>query len=119
MALQESLFLRKKRGNRRSLEKKGYLCVSLYLTMKVKLFLTFDHELSLGGLRTFYRNTLFEPTQRVLDTVDRLGVKVTLFTDILCACRYREWDYAQFYAPYVQQLQYRLTCKTLCLGIEL
>ncbi|MDR1223862.1 MAG: hypothetical protein LBL07_13450 [Tannerella sp.] len=72
--------------------------------MKIKLFLTFDHELPLGGLRTTYHKALFEPTQRVLDTADRLGVKVTLFTDILCACRYREWDYVQFYAPYIQQL---------------
>jgi hypothetical protein len=62
--------------------------------MKVKLFLTFDHELPLGGLRTSYSKALFEPAQRVMDTADRLGVKVTLFTDILCAYRYREWDYA-------------------------
>jgi hypothetical protein len=77
--------------------------------MKIKLFLTFDHELPLGGLRTSYHKALFEPTQRVLDTADRLGVKVTLFTDILCAYRYREWDYTQFYAPYVRQLQYAVT----------
>ena len=74
--------------------------------MNVKLFLTFDHELPLGGLHTSYRKALFEPTQRVMDTADRFGVKVTLFTDILCAYRYREWDYARFYAPYVRQLQY-------------
>jgi hypothetical protein len=76
--------------------------------MKIKLFLTFDHELPLGGLLTSYHNALFKPTQRVLDTADRLRVKVALFTDILCAYRYREWDYAQFYAPYVQQLQHAI-----------
>jgi hypothetical protein len=43
-----------------------------------------------------------------MNTAGRLGVKVTFFTDILCACRYREWDYAQFYAPYVQQLHHAL-----------
>jgi hypothetical protein len=88
------------------IREKELLLHIIIITMKVKLFLTFDHELPLGGLRTSYRKALFEPTQRVLDTADRLGVKVTLFTDILCAYRYREWDHAQFYAPYVQQLQY-------------
>jgi hypothetical protein len=69
------------------------------------LFLTFDHELPLGGLRASYGEALFEPAQRVMDVADRLGVKVTLFTDILCAHRYRTWDCARFYEPYAQQLR--------------
>ena len=74
--------------------------------MKIKVFLTFDHELPLGGLSASYENALFAPTRRVMDLADRYGVKVTLFSDILCAYRYKEWDYGNFYVPYAKQLQY-------------
>ena len=73
--------------------------------MKIKIFLTFDHELPLGGLNTTYENALFNPTRRVMDTVEKLGVKATFFTDILCAYKYRAWDCANFYTPYKNQLQ--------------
>lgn len=73
--------------------------------MKLKLFLTFDHELPLGELKTSFDASLFEPTRAVLDLADELGVKVTLFTDILCAERFKDWDYNNFYSPYTQQLQ--------------
>ena len=73
--------------------------------MKLKLFLTFDHELPLGKLKTSYSSSLFEPTQRVMDLADKLGVKVTLFSDILCGVRFKDWDYSNFYLPYVNQLQ--------------
>lgn len=73
--------------------------------MKLKLFLTFDHELPLGELKTSYSASLFEPTQKVLDVANKLGVKVTLFTDILCATRFKEWDNVNFYLPYKSQLQ--------------
>lgn len=73
--------------------------------MKLKLFLTFDHELPLGKLKTSYKASLFEPTQRVMTLADKLGVKVTLFSDILCAHRYFDWDYDNFYLPYKLQLE--------------
>lgn len=73
--------------------------------MKIRIFLTFDHELPLGGLNTSFDNALFIPTQRVMDTADKLGVKVTLFSDILCAYKFKEWDSANFYIPYKNQLQ--------------
>lgn len=73
--------------------------------MKLKLFLTFDHELPLGKLKTSYEASLFEPTQRVMALADKLGVKVTLFSDILCAYRFYEWDYERFYLPYKNQLE--------------
>jgi len=74
--------------------------------MQLKLFLTFDHELPLGKLKTSYAASLFEPTQKVMDLADKLGVKVTLFSDILCAVRFKEWDEVNFYQPYTAQLQY-------------
>ncbi|NDP22086.1 MAG: hypothetical protein GZ091_13540 [Paludibacter sp.] len=73
--------------------------------MKLKLFLTFDHELPLGRLKTSYDSSLFKPSERVLDLADALGVKVTFFSDILCAERFKEWDYDNFYVPYKNQLQ--------------
>ena len=61
---------------------------------KIYLNLSFDHELSLGGVRTTYDKNLFTPTRDILDVADSLGVPVTLFTDVLCGMRFREWDRA-------------------------
>lgn len=77
--------------------------------MRLKILLTFDHELPLGKLKTSYESALFEPTQRVLDLADRLGVKVNLFTDILCASRFQDWNKDDFYIPYKSQLQNAIT----------
>ena len=76
--------------------------------MKLKLFLTFDHELPLGMLKTSYQEALFNPTQQVMDVAKKHNVPVTLFTDILCAYRFSEWDNTNFYVPYRQQLQYAI-----------
>ena len=72
--------------------------------MKLKLFLTFDHELPLGKLKTSYEDSLFKPSQKVMDVANEAGVKVTFFTDILCGIRFKEWDYTNFYLPYRDQL---------------
>jgi len=77
--------------------------------MKCKLFLTFDHELPLGGLKTSAREALFDPTDKVLNIAEQMGVPVTLFTDILCAYKYNEWDKNNFFYPYEDQLH-----KALC-----
>jgi hypothetical protein len=76
--------------------------------MKIKLFLTFDHELPLGGLNASFKKALFDPAQRVMDIADKHGVKVTLFSDILCAYRYKKWDAGNFYSPYKNQLQHAI-----------
>ncbi|MFM2290704.1 MAG: hypothetical protein RIS29_517 [Bacteroidota bacterium] len=73
--------------------------------MKIKLFLTFDHELPLGNLKSSYDDALFLPSERVMDVAERLGVKVVFFTDILCALRFKEWDYENFYLPYLSQVE--------------
>jgi hypothetical protein len=72
---------------------------------KLKIFLTFDHELPLGELNTTYEKALFEPTDKVLQLAGELSVPVILFTDILGALRYKEWDNAGFYQPYINQLK--------------
>jgi len=73
--------------------------------MELKLLLTFDHELPLGGVRTSYKEALFDPTYRLFEVAGTLKVPVVLFTDVLCGIRYEEWDNTCFYQPYVRQLQ--------------
>lgn len=73
--------------------------------MKLKLILSFDHELPLGGVRTSYKEALFDPTYRLFDLAEELQVPIVLFTDIICAMRFREWDAQQFFDPYTTQLK--------------
>jgi hypothetical protein len=73
--------------------------------MKIRLLLTFDHELPLGSLKTTYKKALFDPTERLFESASRNDVPVTLFTDVLSAIRYKEWDNEGFYKPYTNQLQ--------------
>jgi len=74
----------------------------------LKIFITFDHELPLGGLTTNYQEAMFGPTLKVLDLAEELKIKVTLFTDVLCAICYKEWDNENFYTPYIDQLKHTL-----------
>lgn len=78
---------------------------------KVKILLTFDHELPLGGLATSYNEALFWPTEKVFETAQNLDIPVTFFTDVLCACRFREWDRDGFSKLYVAQIQKALSLK--------
>jgi hypothetical protein len=39
-----------------------------------------------------------------MQLAEKMGVAITLFTDILAAVRYKEWDYENFYQLYKQQL---------------
>ncbi len=72
---------------------------------KLFLFLTFDHELPLGGVKTSWDDALFTPTRELFAVAEELNVPVTLFTDVLCGIRFREWDHEGFYIPYKDQLQ--------------
>jgi hypothetical protein len=73
--------------------------------MKLKLILTFDHELPLGGVRTSYKEAMFDPTDRLFELAKKLDVPVVLFTDVLCGIRFREWDKENFFNPYIEQLE--------------
>jgi hypothetical protein len=73
--------------------------------MKLKLFLTFDHELPLGGVKSDWNDALFEPTEKLFKLAEKLDVPVVLFTDVLCAVRFQEWDYEGFYLPYIDQIR--------------
>lgn len=69
----------------------------------LRLVLSFDHELSLGGADSFQYN-LFEPTDALIRLAAELEVPIVLFTDVLCAARYRDWDRDGFFEPYRKQL---------------
>lgn len=71
---------------------------------KLSLFLTFDHELPLGGVKTSWNDALFTPTNELFAVASELDVPVTLFTDVLCGIRFKEWDEEGFYKPYAEQL---------------
>lgn len=73
--------------------------------MKIRLLLTFDHELPLGSLKTSYKRALFDPTERLFESAAKHDFPISLFTDVLCALRYKDWDNEGFYEPYVNQLQ--------------
>lgn len=77
--------------------------------MKIRLLLTFDHELPLGSLKTSYKQALFDPTERLFESAERNDIPVTLFTDVLCALRFKEWDRLGFFEPYETQLQKALS----------
>ncbi len=70
---------------------------------RIKLLLSFDHELSLGGTDCYHTN-LFRPTHKILELANKINVPITLFTDILCAKRFREWDREGFFKPYDEQI---------------
>ncbi len=71
--------------------------------MTLDLVLSFDHELSLGGVSSYGRN-LFDPCERLLDLAGELEVPICLFTDILAFVRFQEWGVAAFVDPYRRQL---------------
>jgi hypothetical protein len=71
---------------------------------KIKLLLTYDHELPLGGCKDYNRG-IFEPTKRILELADKKNVKLVLFTDICSAIQFKNWDYNGYYLPYVEQLK--------------
>lgn len=75
---------------------------------KVLLNLAFDHELHLGGVTRSFEEDLFAPTRRLLDAASTLSVPVTLFTDVMCAVRFRSWDSRGFALPYQEQLVHAL-----------
>lgn len=76
-----------------------------YKQMKIKILLTFDYELPLGELRTDYAQALFNPTDELLNLTEQENVPITLFADILSAYKFKQWDYNDFYLPYVEQIE--------------
>lgn len=71
----------------------------------LKLLLTFDYELPLGGIKESYRHSLFDPVEKLLEVVTLLKVPVVFFVDILSLVKFREWDKDSYVQPFITQLQ--------------
>lgn len=50
-----------------------------------------DYEVYLGANHAHEEEVLIEPTNRLLDMYESLGLRITLFCDVACIWRYREW----------------------------
>jgi len=71
---------------------------------KIKLILTFDYELPLGGC-TSYSKGLFEPAEALINLAASRKTKIVLFADILSAVAFRKWNHKGFYQPFTDQLR--------------
>ena len=69
----------------------------------IKVLLTFDYELTLGGAKDYNRG-LFDPASRLIDEATALKAPIVLFTDICSAIRFKDWDYDGFYVPFRNQI---------------
>lgn len=77
---------------------------------KIRLILTFDYELPLGGC-TSYSKGLFEPAEAIVRLATERKIKIVFFADILSAVFLKRWDYKGFYLPFKEQLQKTLNLK--------
>ncbi|MEI7595137.1 MAG: hypothetical protein WCK02_05265 [Bacteroidota bacterium] len=76
--------------------------------MKIKVLLSFDHELPLGGLYKNYDEALFNPTKAIIDLANKLGVRINLFSDILSAQFFKKNNDFEFCDGYLKQLHHAL-----------
>ncbi|MBF0271430.1 MAG: hypothetical protein HQL98_05035 [Magnetococcales bacterium] len=63
-----------------------------------------DYELYLGRICQPEHAVLIEPTTHLLAACERLAIPLTLFADVACLWRYREWQRATFPAQAEAQL---------------
>jgi len=71
----------------------------------LKLLLTFDYELPLGGIVKSYRHSLFDPTDRLMELLEKLKVPAVFFADILSYVKFGEWDETGFAQAFKNQMQ--------------
>ena len=70
---------------------------------EIKVLLTFDYELPLGGVSN-YQHGLFDPADKLIARANHLHIPIVLFTDICSAIRFKEWDYQGYYLPFRDQV---------------
>ena len=73
-------------------------------TSQTHLFLTFDYELPLGGVRHSYDDALFAPTEQLLDLAQQLQIPLVFFVDILSYVKFAEWKEELFCKPFQTQI---------------
>ena len=70
----------------------------------IKIFLTFDYELPLGGIKKSYKHSLFNPTDELLDVLDTIKVKGVFFADILSFIMFEKWEISDYTLPFANQI---------------
>jgi len=70
----------------------------------INLFLTFDYELPLGGIKLSFEHSLFNPTDKLLDLANSLKVPIILFADILSYVRFKELGITEYYQAFEKQI---------------
>jgi len=71
---------------------------------KLKLLLSFDYELPLGGVRS-YEKGLFESATKIINLGNQLNAPVNLFADICSAIKFKVWDEKNYFIPFKNQIQ--------------
>lgn len=71
---------------------------------RISLILSFDHELSLGGVSDYEKN-LFAPADKLIELAQNLDVPISFLTDILCLLKFREWGETSFCDRFERQIQ--------------
>lgn len=71
----------------RPVEELWNICVMFKLLLlclkRKKIILSFDYELFFGDKSGTVQKTLIEPTNALLDTMDKAGLKGTFFVDVM------------------------------------
>lgn len=70
----------------------------------LKIILTFDYELPLGSIKKSYNHSLFEPTDKLFEELNKLQVPAVFFADILSYIMFLEWDKERYAIPFSKQL---------------
>ncbi len=74
----------------------------------IKIFLTFDYELPLGGITLSYDHSLFEPAEKLRKLAENLKVPLVFFADILSFIKFKEWKEENYTKPFEKQLKHFL-----------
>ncbi len=72
---------------------------------KIKLFLTFDYELPLGGIKESYEHSLFKPTKLLIKVLKEINVNAVFFIDILSLKMFQSWGVPVYSEPFIEQVK--------------
>lgn len=70
----------------------------------IDIILSFDYELPLGGILKSFEHSLFSPTEKLLNVVDKLNVPIVLFADILSYIKFKDYNISDYFIPFEEQL---------------
>lgn len=71
---------------------------------KIYILLSFDYELPLGGVNGTYNDSLFSPTNQLLNLADKFKVPLNFFADVLSVKRFDELGIKGYSEDFKSQL---------------